>query len=371
VAAEVVARAVAAAGVAAAVVAREGDVMMDKRQVISPRIFAPRLVAGLVGTLALVGLSFSPAFAEATSAEKPAAKAPAQKAFATPDEAFQALVDASKADDSKQLAALFGPGGREIVDSGDPTRDKNVRAQFVSDYAKKHSVRMDTDAKATLVIGDTNWPMPVPVVKGSRGWTFDGVAGSRELLARRIGNNELDAIQVVQAIIDAQRDFASVDRNGDGVLEYAQRILSTSGKKDGLYWPTSSTELPSPLGPLVAYATGEGYKGKSSESVPFHGYYYRLLSAQGKDAPGGAHSYLVRGRMIGGVAVVAFPARYGNSGIMTFMADQDGVVYQKDLGANTDAAARAIKSYNPDKTWTKVAPTEASGVQPPPAASPK
>jgi len=280
--------------------------------------------------------------------------APQQKAFPTPDALFQALVDAAKANDQKTLVALLGKSGDALVRSGDAVQDKNAGARFATDYADKHSVVMDGDAKATLVVGQQDWPMPIPAVKGPRGWTLDASAGSRELLARRIGKNELDAIQVVRAIVDAERDYASEDRDADGLREYAAKFLSRPGKKDGLYWPTSASEPPSPLGPLVGRAAAEGYKGKQGTQAPLHGYYYRLLTAQGKDAPGGARTYMAHGRLIGGFGVVAYPAVYGNSGIMSFIVNQDGVVYQKDLGPDTASAARAITAYNPDATWSAV-----------------
>ena len=310
--------------------------------------------------LATVALTFAslPLTAAAATAEKPAAKTTSakttQKAFATPDEAFQALDDAAKANDTKALSALLGPSGNALINSGDAVADKRGRERFAADYAAKHSVTMTGDAKATLIVGSEDWPMPIPAVKGASGWTLDTAAGSRELLARRIGKNELEAIEVVRATVDAQRDYTSEDRNADGVREYARKFASSPGKKDGLYWPTKEGEPPSPLGDLVAKASSEGYGGKKGAQTPYHGYYYRLLTAQGKDAKGGALNYVVQGRMIGGFAVVAYPAQYGSSGIMTFIVDNDGTVYQKDLGANTAATARGMKVYNPDSSWTAV-----------------
>jgi hypothetical protein len=281
-----------------------------------------------------------------------AGSASAQKAFPTPDAAFQALADAAKANDSKALAALLGPGGDAVIHSGDAIQDKANAARFAADYADKHSIENQGDAKATLVVGKNDWPMPVPAVKGAKGWTLDTKAGEREILARRIGKNELDAIQVVRAVVDAQDDYSSQDHDANGLRDYARKFVSTKGKKDGLYWPTKEGEPPSPLGPLVGEATAEGYGG--TKSAPYHGYYFRMLTAQGKDAPGGARDYLVRGKLLGGFAVVAYPAAYGNSGIMTFMVNQDGTVYEKDLGTKTAAVAKAIKAYDPDKSWKPV-----------------
>lgn len=280
------------------------------------------------------------------------AKTSAQKAFATPDEAFQALADAAKANDSKTLAALLGPAGSSVIHSGDAVRDKQSTEQFAASYAEKHSIEKQGDTKATLVVGKDDWPLPIPAVKGSRGWTLDGAVGARELLARRIGQNELDVIEIMRAIVDAEQDYATEDRNGDGLRDYAAKFISTKGKKDGLYWPTKEGEAQSPLGPLVGEATAEGYRGKGA--APFHGYYFRLLTAQGKDAPGGARSYLAQGRLLGGFAVVAYPAIYGNSGVMTFIVNQDGTVYQKDLGEKTATIAKAMTVYNPDQSWAIV-----------------
>src|SRR5262249_35330327 len=295
----------------------------------------------------------------AAAADKPAAKAAsgkpaAQKAFATPEEAFQALADAAKANDTKALAALLGPNDKDLVGSGDPVADKAARERFPADYAAKHAVTKDSDAKATLAVGNDDWPMPSPAVKGAKGWTLNASAGRRELLARRIGKNELDAIEVMRAVVDAQRDYTSEDRDANGVREYAAKFLSSPGKKDGLYWPTKEGEPPSPLGPLVVKASSEGYKGKSGTPTPYHGYYFRMLTAQGKDAKGGALNYVVQGRMIGGFGVVAYPAQYDSSGIMSFIVNADGTVYQKDLGTNTAGVAKAMQTYNPDSSWKPV-----------------
>ena len=311
------------------------------------------LSCAALAAVAAVAMS-SPALAADAAKKTTAAKTAMQKIFATPEELFQALVDAAKAGDSKMLAALLGPKGDPLIHSGDVVADKQRADKFAADYAAKHSVTKEGDAKATLVVGNDDWPMPIPAVKGAKGWTLDTAAGSREILARRIGANELAAIEVVRAIVDAQLDYASQDRDANGVRDYARKFASTPGKKDGLYWPTKEGEQPSPLGPLVVQASSEGYKGKGGTETPYHGYYYRILTAQGKDAQGGALNYIVQGRMIGGFAVVAYPAQYGNSGIMTFIANYQGTVYQKDLGAKTGEMAKAMKVYNPDSSWTEV-----------------
>jgi hypothetical protein len=224
-------------------------------------------------------------------------------------------------------------------------------------YGKKHAVATEGDSKATLVVGDDDFPFAYPLVKSANGWHFDTEAGNEELAARRIGENELAAINVMLAIVDAQRDYAAADRNKDGVREYARRFASTPGKKDGLYWPTAAGEPQSPLGNLVSKAAGEGY-AKSDKPQPYHGYFFKTLGSQGPNAKGGAQEYVVKGHMIGGFAALAYPAKYGNSGVMTFIVNQDGVVYEKDLGPNTAKVAPTIKRFDPGTGWKAVpAPT--------------
>ena len=216
---------------------------------------------------------------------------------------------------------------------------------------------METNERAVLVIGNREWPFPIPLVKQGGAWRFDTEAGAEEILNRRIGRNELGAIEVCRAHVDAQREYASKDRNGDGILEYASRFRSSPGQRDGLYWPVGPDEETSPMGPLMASAQAEGYFTQQlpgHERQPYHGYYYRILTRQGEDAPGGAYDYIVRDRMIGGFALVAFPAKYGASGIMTFIVNQDGVVYQSDLGPDTEAIARQMTEFNPDTNWKRV-----------------
>lgn len=279
---------------------------------------------------------------------QPAAAAGAQqRSFASPEAAVGALVAAARADRTAELVRLLGPEGKKLVTSGDPVADKEGRAKFVASYMKQHEIKRTGGATATLIVGDEQWPMPIPIVRQGKSWRFDTKVGEQEILARRIGRNELSAIEVCRAYVDAQREYASKDRNNDGILEYAQKFTSAKGKHDGLYWPVKPGEPESPVGALVATAHAEGYKRE-----PYHGYYYRILKGQGKDAPGGAYSYMAKNRMIGGFAMVAFPAEYGNSGIMTFLVNQDGVVYEKNLGRKTASIARAITTFNPDATWT-------------------
>ena len=275
-----------------------------------------------------------------------------QQTFATPDEAVNALVAAAKANDVKAIRAVLGndPGD---LSSGDPVADKTLREQFVAAYDAKHAIAASGEAMR-LTIGNDDFPFAFPLVKTGDRWRFDTQAGKDELLARRIGENELNVIKVLQAIFDAEREYASADRNGNGVVEYAMKFASTAGKHDGLYWPAKAGEPQSPLGPLVVQATGEGYTVKKGTPTPFHGYYYRILKGQTKNAAGGATDYVVRGHAIGGFAVIAYPAKYASSGIMTFMVNQDGVVYQSDLGPKTQAKASAMQKFDPGTGWSKV-----------------
>jgi len=276
-----------------------------------------------------------------------------QRTFASPEEAVKAFVEAFKSNDVKALEAILGPGSRDLVSSGDPVADKAVRERFLSRYGEKNRLEV-TETKANLNVGNDDWPFAIPIVKKDALWRFDTKAGREEILARRIGENELSAIQFCLAYVDAQREYTLKDRDGDGLLEYAQKFGSDKGKKNGLYWKVAEGEEQSPLGPIAAAAQKQGYSKKGKEPEPFYGYYYRILTGQGKNATGGAYDYLVKGNMIGGFALVAYPAKYGSSGVMTFIVNHDGVVYQKDLGRNTEKTAQAMKLFNPDSTWKKV-----------------
>jgi hypothetical protein len=288
-----------------------------------------------------------------------ASKTTPPEKFASPEAAADALAAAAKAGDSQSLVKIFGSSAAHLIDSGDPVADKNVREDFAQAYDTKHSLEHPDDSKAVLVFGDDDFPFPVPIVKQGEQWSFDAEAGKQEIMARRVGRNELAAIQVCLAFVDAQREYASVDRDGDGLLEYAEKLISSPGKQDGLYWPTEPGQPESPMGELVAAARSEGYTPKQGERAPYHGYLYKELTKQGKHAPGGAYDYMVRKRMIGGFAVVAYPAEYGNSGIMTFVVNHDDVVYSKDLGPNTAKVAGAMTSFDPDNTWKKEEQPEA------------
>jgi len=281
-----------------------------------------------------------------------AAGVPAQETFASPEDASAALVQALKVHDRSAALAVLGDAGGWIS-SGDAAADRAKTEQFIAAFAARHAIERNDD-KATLRIGEDDFPFAFPLVKLGDRWRFDTAAGKDELLARRVGQNELDAINVLYAIADAERDYASEDRNGDGVLVYAQKFASSPGKRDGLYWPTKADEPPSPLGIFVVRAAGEGYRTSDTAPTPYHGYYYRMLKGQGKNAQSGALDYVVHGRDIGGFAVVAYPARYDNSGIMTFIINQDGKAYQADLGPTTHEKASKMQRFDPDSGWSPV-----------------
>ena len=277
-----------------------------------------------------------------------------QKTFASAEEAVKALIDAAKAGNQEELIAIFGPAAKDVLSSGDAVEDQTVRERFVRAYESKNALVQDGDAKAVLQIGPHDWPFPIPIVKKNQQWSFDTKKGKEELNNRRIGRNELSTIQTCLAYVDAQREYAANDRDGDGLFEYAHKFISTPGTKDGLYWEAKPGEEESPFGDLFARATREGYKKTDNKPTPYHGYYFKILKAQGKNAPGGAYDYVVKGRMIGGFGMVAYPANYGVSGVMTFIVNHDGIVYEKNLGKDTAKTAQAMKTFNPDKTWKKV-----------------
>lgn len=278
-----------------------------------------------------------------------------QKSYASPEAAIAALVDAVKSSNKVKLSVILGSHGNKLISSGDAVADERGRAAFVKAYSEANKLVFEGEAKAILVIGNKGWPFPIPLVKSGNAWKFDTEQGEQEVLDRRIGRNELESIQVCLAIVDAQREYAASHLDDDGVPRYAPRVVSTPGKHDGLYWQTKPNEPTSPLGPLIAAAANEGYTPTRSKALaPYHGYFYHILNAQGKDAPGGEYEYFIKGKMIGGFAVIAYPARYGASGIKTFIVSHDGVVFEKDIGQDTAAVAPRISSYNPDSTWKQV-----------------
>ena len=289
----------------------------------------------------------------ATDAATPA-RTQIQQAYPTPEAAVEALVAAVRANDLKRLRAVLGPGSDQLISSGDPIADRNGRARFVAAFDKRSNIEQEGDAKATLIVGENDWPLPFPLVKQVDGWRFDAQSGKEEILNRRIGRNELSAIQVCLAYVDAQREYALTQGNRDGMHEYAVRLVSTPGKKDGLYWPTKEGQPLSPLGPLAAEAHEEGYgKGKNAGHDPYHGYVYKVLTRQGPHAAGGAYDYVTYGKMIGGFALVAYPARWSDSGVMTLVVNHEGVVYEKNLGKATAAIASAMTRFDPDSSWSK------------------
>lgn len=276
------------------------------------------------------------------------------RTFATPEEGTRALVAALQPFNEGELIAILGPDGKEVISSGDDVADRSAAESFVESYQRKHRVVVEED-EATLVVGDDDWPLPIPLVRTRGAWRFDTDAGKDELLARRVGRNELAAIESCRALVDAQQEFAALNAAG-GPPVYAQKFASDPGQRNGLYWETRPGDPPSPLGPLVAEAVAEGYGGGGARPAeagprPFHGYCFRMLTAQGPSAPGGARSFLVNGKMTGGFGAVAWPVEYGNSGIMTFIVSDDGVVYQKDLGDETEKAATAMTAFDPGEGW--------------------
>ncbi|MGB2933332.1 MAG: DUF2950 domain-containing protein [Methyloceanibacter sp.] len=277
----------------------------------------------------------------------------AQEQFDSPDAAVTALVSAAKQGNESELLKILGPEGDDVISSGDEVADSTTRDNFVASYEEKHSLELEGNGTTTLIMGNDDWPFPIPIANKGGKWEFDTAAGRDEILLRRIGRNELAAIQVSLAYVAAQNDYAALDVDGLSPPPYAQRIVSSAGKKDGLYWPSTEGDDASPLGRLLAEASAEGYEFGDTPT-PYHGYYYRILKRQGADANGGAFDYVVNGRMIGGFGLLAYPAEYGNSGIMTFMVNHDGVVFQKDLGPETSDHAPNIETFLPDGGWTKV-----------------
>jgi hypothetical protein len=305
-----------------------------------------------LATALVVGLALMTMWGPAASAAEVK-----QKRFASAEEGVQALITALKANDVNAMLAILGPEARPLIVSGDPVADHEAKEHMVQEYEASHSLAKVDETKAVLQVGKDDWPFPIPLVKEDGGWRFDTRAGKDEILNRRIGRNELAAIEVSRAYVDAQREYYLRNPQNAPLLHYAQKFVSRKGQHDGLYWATKEGEEPSPLGPLIARARDEGYaRGKraTGKPVPYHGYYYRILKAQGPDAPGGTYDYVVRGKMLGGFALVAYPASWGNSGVMTFLVNHDGVVYQKDLGPDTAALARKMTRFNPDDTWTRL-----------------
>ena len=277
-----------------------------------------------------------------------------QQSFASPQAAAQAFVAALGANDTKALLAILGPKSKPLLYSGDSAADAEAVAAFVQRYEEANAIQQPSDTQAILETGKDQWPFPIPLVKDASGWRFDTAAGAEEVLARRIGRNELSTIQAALAFVDAQREYYERNPEKSALLHYARKFISSEGKRDGLYYPTSDGEEPSPLGSLFAEAKAEGYRRLKDKPTPYHGYYYRMLDGQGPHANDGAYDYVAQGVLLGGFALVAYPATYGNSGVMTFLVNQDGAIFQKDLGPKTAATAQAMKRFDPDDSWQRV-----------------
>jgi hypothetical protein len=277
------------------------------------------------------------------------AQQPGQKTFSSAEDACKALIAAMQNNDEKAEIEVLGPDAKQIVSSGDDVEDAENRANIVKRYQQMHRLMKEPDGTTTLYIGPENWPAPIPIVNKGGSWYFDTEMGKMEILYRRVGRNEISTIRVCQELVAAQKEYYSAQHN-----EYAQKIFSDEGQHNGLYWKASASETQSPIGPLVASAVAEGYnKGNGGPPTPYRGYYYHILMRQGKNAPGGAKSYVVDGKMTQGFAFIAYPAEYRSSGVMTFIVGADGVVYQKDLGKKTDVIAKAMKEFDPSATWRK------------------
>lgn len=302
----------------------------------------------------LVGLSVA-----AGCAKQPDAEA----GFKAPEDAVTALVAAMQKGDMAALQGLLGPGSEELLDSGDAVQDASDRADFLAAYATRHALIDDGADRKVLVTGEDDWPMPVPIVKRDGRWWFDGEAGIDEMIYRRVGANELGAIDVSRGFVDAQLEYAAEGRDGDPAGIYALKLISDEGMHNGLYWETGEDEPPSPAGPFVAAAAEEGYRAGGADRTPYHGYYYRMLYAQGVNANGGARDYFKDGLLTEGFALVAWPADYGSSGVQTFIVNQDGVVFQKDLGEDTATAVESIQSFDPDSSWIAITEEASPGAR--------
>jgi len=318
-----------------------------RMQMMERKAYYHRILRSLSATVALlIALALPTAF-PATAGE-PAG----QKSFASPQQAVEALVAAVRDDDNAQLVAILGPGSEDLVSSGDEVADRNGRQRFLKAYEETNRLERENEARAILLLGGKDYPFPLPIVRRGEAWLFDTRAGRVEILNRRIGRNELHTIEVMQAYTDAQREYAGRVRNGAGG-EFAQKFASAEGKRDGLYWEAAEGEEESPFGPLIARAAEEGYMEELDGDLPdpFHGYYFKILKTQGEHAEGGAFDYVADGRMVLGFALVAWPARYGVTGITTFIVNQEGVIFEKDLGKDTATKAAAMTVFDPDDTW--------------------
>jgi hypothetical protein len=275
-----------------------------------------------------------------------------QEVFPTPESAVDALVAANRNNDTKALLKVLGPASEKLIHSGDSVADREGRKKFVEAYDAVHKIESEGDNRRILIVGAEEWPMPIPLVRSDRGWRFDSAEGELEILNRRIGRNELNVIRVCRAYVEAQREHAAQNRKDGKPPVYAQKLLSAPGKQDGLYWPATEGAAESPLGPLIADAAAEGYSGDAAlAQKPYHGYFYKILTQQGEHAAGGARDYIADGRMTRGFALIAFPAKYGDSGVMSFIVNQNGIVYEKNLGPDGAEIARRMEAFDPDESW--------------------
>jgi hypothetical protein len=304
---------------------------------------------------AALAAAFVAAFILAGDAVAASLSSNASSTFSSPDDAVKALLEAAKSDNADALVRIFGSASRDWLLSGDAVQDAQRRQRFVTAYQQKSALEMQGSDKVVLSVGDDGFPFPFPLIRKAGRWSFDAAAGKEELLNRWVGKDELATIETLRAIVDAQREYAVMVAGPGHVPEYAQKLRSTSGKKDGLYWPAAAGEKESPLGPLLADAVKAGYRAPDPNSgpVPYQGYYFRILTGQGEHAPDGAYDYVVKGKMIGGFAVVAYPAKYGVSGVKTFMVNQSGVVYEADLGPQTAKVAERMQRFDPGTGWSK------------------
>jgi len=302
-----------------------------------------RFIYPIFGLIVTIGLVFGCTKKESS---------PAQTTFTSPEDAVVALVDALKANDSAQLTNILGPDSRKILSSGDDIADKQAREVFLAAYAEKAQLGTEGD-HTILSIGAEEWPVPIPLIKDGTSWRFDTAAGMQEVLFRRIGNNELTTLQLCRTYVDAQKEYASIGHDGKARGIYARKFASSPGKQDGLYWKSDDPNGKSPLGDLAAQAASDGYSKSEGKPAPFYGYYFRILTRRGSSAPGGTLDYMVNGEMQKGFALIAYPAEYKNSGVMTFIVDDKGTTYQKDLGPETAKVASEMDVFDPDSSWEK------------------
>ena len=294
--------------------------------------------------------------ARAATPSTTSATATTARLFPSPEAAVQALADALREESRTKILAIFGAGAKAWLSSGDPVADRDDWRHFLAEYDAEHTISRAADGRAFLIVGASGLVFPAPLMRRGKGWVFDEAAGREEVINRRVGRNELDTIQTLLAVVDAQREYAAEDADGNGYSDYARRFIASEGRRDGLYWPVAEGQPPSPLGPLVGAAAREGYgktpnAGQASGQGAYHGYRYRILTAQGKSAPGGAYDYLVGDKLLGGFAVLAYPAKYGMSGVMSFMVNHEGVVFEKDLGPETASIAARLKRFEPGPGW--------------------